>query len=271
MSCLTFRHPLRSLPTTAVGLLALVASGCYTPTVDVMPRVLAVELDGSYSANDGSIPGGSNDFGTLGIEDEPAAFTPRVDWTSGRWDWTADWIGQDFDGIGDLTAGLVIDGVTFPAGNTVATDTELGMARLIGTYDLVEDPDTIVGFGGGLGIVRADSVIRDLDSGSTSETNQDGVAPFLVGRLGQNFGELEVQLLVGWFDFQLNDVDSSYFDADAFLRWRFIDRDEGITWALVAGYRHLVVDTSYNEEDFDEDIDWKSELRGPYVGLSVGF
>ena len=256
-----------------LGVLGLLAAttGCYTPTVDVMPRVLAVEFDGSISANDGSLPFGSNDFGTLRIEDEPAAFTPRVDWTSGRWDWTADWIGQDFDGIGDLEAGLVIDGVTFPAGNTVATDAELSLGRLAVTYDLVEHPDTIVGLGAGIGIVRADAVIRDLDSGAISETDQDGIAPHFVGRVGHVFGELEVQLLVGWLDFQLNDIDTEYFDADAFLRWRFRSRDEGITWAIVAGYRHLLVDSSYNEEDFDEDIDWKSELRGPYLGFSVGF
>lgn len=236
-----------------------------------MPRVLFAELDGDYSANDGSLPAGSNDFETLGLDQDPTLFAPRIDWTSGRWDWTLDWVGKSFGGIGPLTSGLVIDGVAFPAGNTVDTDLDLWVGRAAVTYDLVEDEHTTVGIGAGLGVYSAEANLVDLDSGARSLSNQDGLAPHLLGRLGRQWGEIDVQLLVGWLDFELNDVEAEYLDADAFVRWRFRGRDEGITWAVLAGYRYVQVDTSYNEESFDEDIDWKTELQGPYVGLSVGF
>lgn len=266
--------PLSHLSFRRLGLLGLLAasSGCLTPTIDVMPRVIDLEFDGSFSANNGTFPPlGANDLGTLGIEDDPGLFSPRVDFNSGRWNWTADWLGDNFDGVGQLTSSLVIDNVQFAAGNTVATDTELGIARLGTTYDFVEDPDTIIGLGAGVGLVRADTIIRDLGTGSFSETDQNGLAPHLLARLGHTIGAFEAQVLIGFFDFQLNDVDADYFDVDAFLRWRFRGRDEGITAALVIGYRFLESNSSYNEEDFDEEIEFDVQLRGPYLGFSVGF
>ena len=247
------------------------AAGCYAPRVDVMPRGLLVEFDGNYSSNDGSLPAGTNDLDAFGLEDDPVLFTPRVDVSSGRWDWTADWIGNDFDGRGTLTSGLVIDGVSFPAGNDVAADLELNVVRLGATWDLVREPETTVGLGAGLGIYQADAFLLDLDTGASSETDQNGLAPHLMARLGREFGEVDVQLLAGWIDFQINDVDTAYLDLDTFVRWRFRGRDEGWSAALLAGYRYVDVDLSYNEEDLDEDVDWKTALRGPYVGFSLGF
>ena len=248
-------------------------TGCYTPTVDFLPRVAIVNLDGDFASTpEGEPSSGPNDVSVLGLSNrDQGAVAPRIDLSSGRWDWTIDWIGSEFDGLGTVENDFTIDGVEFNTGDTVQSDAELGFGRAAVTYDFVADPDVNLGLGLGASIFQFDAQVVDVFSGDFSETDQVGILPYFTGRAGWRTGDFDIQALVTYIDFELSDIDARYIDADAFARWTFRGREEGWTGAVVAGYRWIDLDASYEEEPQNERIDWELRYQGPYVGLSFGF
>ncbi len=255
----------------ALGALAL--TGCYTPTVDFMPRVVLVDLTGNFASTpEGAASSGSNDVDVLGLSnDDQVAPAPRIDLNSGRWDWTVDWIGSEFDGRGIVQNEFTIDGVTFETGASVQSDAELGFTRALVTYDFMADPEINLGLGLGASIYQFDAQIVDVVDGDISDTDQLGILPYLAGRAGWRVGDFDVQALVTYLDVEITDIDARYLDADAFARWTFRGRDEGWTGAVVAGYRWIDLDANYEEEPQNENLDWELRYQGPYMGLSFGF
>lgn len=265
-------HPRPRSTPLALGLALLGATqlGCRAPRVDAMPRLGWLRLEGDFAAGVGG-PGQPNQLEALGLGDREASLMPRVDWTSGRWDHTVDWVGAQYAGSGEVQNDFTLDGVTFPQGTAVVSDLEFGVARWLATYDLLDHRRWVLGLGGGVGLYAVETRLLDPVSTAQTDTDQLGLAPNLALRAGYDWGSVDVGLLIGWLGFSLNDTDVQYLDLDLGLRWFLRGPEQGWSSALVAGLRWVDLEASYREEGSDERIDWNTRVAGPYLGFSLGF
>ena len=251
-------------------LLALaLTTACSAPRLEVMPRAMQFNVEGDFRADTSGGLNTANNLESLGIDDDPIEFAPRVDLEVGFLEITADWFAVSYQGSGQVQQELEFGGQVFPVNTTVNSELELSLARAALTVDLVPLETFDLGLGVGGAFADARVAVEEQLTGDSATTDEQAPFPFLAGRTRLAIGQFSAELLVGWLDVEIDTVDASYLDWDAFLRWAFLGGQERLSGSLLAGYRSINVDLAY--QDGSDDIRIDAELAGPYLGLSLAF
>lgn len=245
---------------------AIAATSCSAPQLEVIPRFQQFEIEGEFAADATGITG-TNSLSALGIDDDPIEFSPRVDFSMGPFEITADYLDVSYSGTGDVDTEIDFNGQTFTVGTTVDTDIDLKLARASATWDWI--PTDVVDFGLGVGAAytKAFASVRDTGFGNTATTEEEAPFPFLAARARVALADVSVELLAGYLSFNYDDIDASYLDVDALARWAVIGGDEHLAISLLVGYRFLDLDLEY--VDGGDNVRIEAELQGPYAGLSL--
>ena len=247
-------------------ILALLAAGCSAPKLELIPRFQQFEIEGDFAASSTGISA-KNSLSDLGIDDDPVEFSPRVDFSAGGFEITADYLDVSYQGTGDVTEEIEFGGETFLVGTTVDSEIDLKIGRAVATWDFVPTDTFDLGLGVGAGLADARAFIRDQGTGNSSETDEKAPFPFLAARARVALGNLSAEVLAGALEFEADDVDASYWDVDAMIRWSVIGGDEHLALSLIGGYRFMMLDLEY--VDGGDLIDIEADLDGPYLGLSL--
>lgn len=250
-------------------LVLALSAACSAPRLEVMPRAMQFNVEGQFQADSSGGLNAANDLESLGIDDDPIEFAPRVDLEVGPLEITADWFEVAYQGSGQVQQEIEFGGQVFPVSTAVDSELELSLARAAATIDLI--PGNTVDLGLGLGGAYADArvLVEEQLTGDRATSDEQAPFPFLAGRARVAIGTLSAELLVGWLEVEIDSVEANYLDWDALLRWAFLGGDERLSGALLAGYRSIDVDLAY--QDSGDDIRIDAQLAGPYLGLSLAF
>jgi hypothetical protein len=255
------------LPLLALSLLLLGA--CSAPRLELMPRAMQFNVSGDFRADTAGGLNADNSLESLGIDDDPVEFAPRVDLEVGALEITADWFAVSYAGTGTVEQEIEFGGQTFPVNADVNTEMELSLGRVAATLDFIPTKAVDVALGVGAAYADARVFMEEQLAFNSATTEEQAPFPFLAGRGRLALGSLSAEVLVGWLEFEYDSVDASYLDVDALLRWGFLGGDDRMSGALLAGYRYISVDLAY--QDGGDDIALVAELSGPYLGLSLAF
>lgn len=276
MSTATSTLP-RPIAALALGLFGLGLAGCSTPHIDLTPRVGNLSLTGDFSVvtESGGPPPvtitGSNSLEALGLDEDGTEFLPRADVDVGPMLLTIDHLDFSTTGQGTIDQDIVFDGITFNATETVTSAIDLQITRGVLTWDIVPTDAVDVGLGFGVGYVALDASIEDA-SNNRAQTDESTPYPFLAGRVGTSFGDLEAEALVTWVGVDVDDVDASLLDLDVTARYNLLGvLDEHLSGWIVLGYRWVDLELDYSEDEGGdtENYDLNIELAGPYLGLTL--
>ncbi|MHC4378177.1 MAG: hypothetical protein ACYS26_16375, partial [Planctomycetota bacterium] len=233
----------RPIAAFALGLFGLGLAGCSTPHVDLTPRVGKLSLSGDFSVvtqtagPPATTISGSNSLEALGLDEDGTEFLPRADVDAGPMLLTIDHLDFSTTGEGTIDQDIVFDGITFNATETVTSAIDLQITRGVLTWDFVPTDAVDVGLGFGVGYVALDASIEDA-SNNRAQTNESTPYPFIAGRVGTSFGDLEAEALVTWIGVDVDDVDASLLDLDITARYNLLGvLDEHLSGWIVLGYR----------------------------------
>lgn len=247
---------------------AVLVVGCSTPEVGIEPRFSPFQIEGSLSV--GSSPtSASRSVDELGLDEDSVKAGGRIDLEWGSPHFSASYTPNSFQGESVLSAPISLGGTTIGAGASVESDLELDVTSLVLTFDLLPIPNVEVGLGFGLAVIDFDTSLQDVASGTAIETNETLPVPVLAGRLGWDIWRFQVALLVSGISYASNGQSVSYYDLDAELRFNFIGHESRLQGWVSAGYRQIGTDFSYN--DAGARIDSDLTLKGPFLGLVLGF
>ena len=189
-------------------------------------------------------------------------FVPRVNFKWLWFDLFVDYFDASYEGSGN--ANLNFAGT--PISGPVQSELDWAQARALATFDLV--PTDMVDIGIGLGVSYIDFQSRFTSGGNTEELEGSAPLPYPAAKASVEFWRIEVGGTAGWIEFNADDVEARYLEADVYARLKLIGG--GLVWGgLVLGYR--LVDTDI---DFEDDGDFGRvdlEFSGPYAGLTVAF
>ncbi|MEZ5976677.1 MAG: hypothetical protein R3F34_00430 [Planctomycetota bacterium] len=252
----------------ALAALPLVLAGCSAPSFEVTPRILNLDLDGSFRAGSGA-SNSSSSWDRLGLDDEPTDFSPRLDLYAGAMQLTFDAAQGRYSGNGALDGQIDLDGVTIPASASVDSDLDFGIYRLTSTFDLLPSERGQLGIGVGLAAVDVKASIVDTLTTNSANTDELVPVPYAALRAGVDFGDLEVQGLLGVLSLDVGDNEATYVDADVYARYFLLGGEDHVRAAIVLGYRSIDLDVSY--DDGDDRVDFDVQVSGPYLGVTVVF
>lgn len=247
-------------------LAALLAAGCSAPQLEVIPRFQRFEIDGEFAADATGITG-TNSLETLGIDDDPVELTPRVDFSAGPFEITADYLDVSYAGSGDVDTEIEFNGETFTVGTIVDSELDLEMGRVTATWDWIPTDTIDVGLGIGAAYTKARALVRDQTLGDTATTEEEAPFPYLAARARVALADVSLEILGGFLSFEYDDIDASYLDLDAMARWAVVGGDEHLALSLILGYRMLDLELEYVQDGDQIRID--ADLSGPYAGLSL--
>jgi hypothetical protein len=247
---------------------ALLLGGCQAPSVDLMPRLMRLDLDGDFAASSSAISAATT-WDELGLDDASTVFSPRADLHMGPFDVTLDYAAADFSGQGTTGAQLELDGITIAAGTAVESDFDLAVWRLTSTYDFFPTEVATVGLGVGLAALDIESSVVNISNSDRITTDEVVPLPYLALRGGMEWGNLEAQGLLGLLSLDVGDAEASYVDLDLFLRYRLLGGEDHMRVSLVLGYRYADLDAEY--DDGSDRVAIETRISGPYFGGSVTF
>ena len=147
---------------------------------------------------------------------------------------------------------------------SISTDFEIASDNLALTWDLASSKEVEAGVGVGLSHIGIDVDITSISVSTVSvDEDEEGYIPTLAFRFGWLKEPLNVELLYQWL--------KDYTDVELVLRYEFLRyaEDKKPAAYLSAGYKSIGVDTDWDSNGYDLDID--VEFKGPWVGLSVPF
>ena len=239
---------------------------CTLPMFEVAPRygLLAIDGDASLSTSGSS---GSVDLDEAGLDDD-RLFSGLADFKFGAPHLVL--LGQSphFTGQGTLSA-AVDDGVdAIPSGAAVDSDVDLALYDGALVFDLVPGDTFEVALGLGGSYLDLDFSFEELGTGTLVDSAQSFGVPLVAGIASVQLGSLQLAAYVGGTDFRLNGNSVTYWDGDAFLRWRLLGGDQHFRGSLVLGYRVTHVDGDY--DDGSTQVSADVDLRGPYAGIELG-
>lgn len=256
----------------ALALVLLPALGCHAPSLDVTPRVLFVELDGSLAADrtSGSLTASQETtWDRLGLDDSVTAFSPRADLHLGPIDLTLDYVASDFEGTGTTDAELELDGITIAAGTDVESKLDLAVWRLSSTFDFFPTDFADLGLGLGIAAVDFDAAIVDPLGNATISADEIVPMPYVAVRGGLDWGDLEAEALLGVLAVDAGEYEASYLDLDLFVRYQVFGGSSRASVSIVGGYRLVELDAEY--EDDNDRVAFDTSISGPYLGATVTF
>jgi hypothetical protein len=253
------------IPPSALALLAALGA-CGTPEFAVVPRIGTLELDGEIGLASGSVSA-VNDVSDLGLEKDESVFSGSFDMKWGSPHLYVALSQSEHGGDGTLSADLMYEGTTIPAGTDVSSDLELALSQAVLTFDLL--PTEIWELGLGFGVLAADFDldVRSDSIGESIEAQEFVPIPVLALRGGVELGPFEVSALAMGIDAEIEDAEADVLDLDVQVRWVF--SQDLIVGALAVGYRR--VDLTLDYEDDDDNVVADLVLDGPYLGLVLGF
>ena len=251
---------------TLAALAALCLAGCATPTIDVALRAQQLELSGDVGASNANSVTTTN-ASQLGLDDDPVVVSPRVDLVGGPLRLTVDGLLVDYDGEGSVDADFTLGGVTIAGNSEVLSRLDLGLTRATATFTLLPLPVVDIGLGLGLALVDFEAELEDSNSNDVVRTSELAPVPYLAARASASLGPVDADLLVGFLDVDVGDVDVSYLDVELLARVKLFSA--GVHVQLVGGYRWIGIDVAY--DDGDDRVRADLELDGPFLGLSIGF
>lgn len=266
------RPSARPRTTLLVGALALVATGCSAPSVELTPRVLFLELEGDFAADrtQGDLSASQEtSWDRLGLDDSVTAISPRADVHVGPIDWTFDYAAADFSGTGTTSAEIELDGTTIAQGATVESELDLAVWRAIGTWDFVPTDFATVGVGLGLAAVDFDAAIVDPNAAASISADETVPLPFVALRGGLDWGDLDAEALLGVLAIDFDSYEASYVDLDLFVRYHVFGGANRASIHVLLGYRFVELDAEY--EDGSDRVAFDTSLSGPYLGATIGF
>jgi hypothetical protein len=242
---------------------------CAAPRLEIMPRAMQFNVSGDFRADTSGGLNADNSLESLGIDDDPIEFAPRVDLDVGALEITADWFSVSYAGSGTVEQEIEFGGQTFPVNADVDTEMDLSLGRVAATLDVIPSKTIDVALGVGVAYADARVFMEEQLAFNSATTEEQAPFPFVAGRGRLALGSLSAEVLVGWLEFEYDSTEASYLDVDALLRWGFLGGDERLSGALLAGYRYINVDLAY--EDEGDSVALVAELSGPYLGLSLAF
>lgn len=257
-----------ALPLAAFG--ALLPAACSAPSVTLTPRIGEIEIDGDLRAIDtsgGPVIDASTDVDDLGLDDE-TVFLPRADLDWGPMRLTVDVAQLDYEGEGTITGDIILDGVTIPAGDDVATDLALDFGSATLTWDVVPTDLVDLGLGFGVVVARVDADITSQTSGDTASTDETAPIPVLAARAGVNFWRISVEGIARGMAVDFDDVDARFLEYDLAASVALV-RSSTLDALLTLGYRAWDLDVEYEDDDSEVDLDLGFD--GPYAGISIRF
>ena len=251
-----------------VAALLVFVSSC--ATVSVIPRYGRLNIDGSIGVN-GASSGSSarNDYKAMGLQDDTSVPSGRVDLGAAGVKATFSLSQSSHGGTGTLQSDVSDGTTTIPAGTSVNTDFDVVLGQGIVTWDLV--PGDLVEAGIGLGVSAFDVDARITNPAASQSIGAHGFlpVPVVAGRVGLDFGKIDVSLLADGMDVRADGKDVTLLDLDFMARWKLIGTVGGFAGALAAGYRY--VDLRFDTADSSKSIESTTRLSGPWIGLSLGF
>ncbi|MBM3977484.1 MAG: hypothetical protein FJ299_10900 [Planctomycetes bacterium] len=255
------------------AVLSMLAAGCSAPSATLYARGLQVAPDGEFAAADVS-GGGSlsatSDTDALDLDDEEVIFAPRADLDWGRVHLIVDHFSSQADGTGTAEAEIEFDGVTIPAGDSVETELDLALTGATLVFDVLPVPNAELSLGFGAVYADLSAEITSLTLTQTASTSEAVPLPVLAARAGVELGRFRLQALARGFDVEIDDVEASYIDLDAFARYDlFGATDSHLRGGIVLGWRHVAVDARF--DDGASTIDGDFEYSGPYAGVAFTF
>lgn len=256
-------------PFAAVAALALAAlglAGCAAPSIDVALRAQQLELSGDVGASNSDSVATSS-ASQLGLDDDPVAVSPRVDLVGGPLRLTVDGLLVDYDGEGTVDADFTLGGVTIAQNSDVVSQLDLGLSRVTATFTVLPLPFVDLGLGLGLALADFEAELEDTNTNEVVTTSEVAPVPYVAARASASFGPVDADLLVGFLDVEVGDVDAKYLDVELLARVQLFSA--GVQGHLVGGYRWIGIDVSY--DDGDDRVRADLELDGPFLGVAIGF
>lgn len=246
--------------------LSLLATSCsLVPSLSVTPRYGWLEPNGDVSVSSASANAAS-DVETLGLEEE-GTFSPRLDFGWGPLDLMASGFQTEFEGRGFAEAQLDLGGVIINQGEAVDSSLDLLVGGVSATFDLIPTQLFDLGLGLGVTYVDFDARIRSVNTGLSVGSAEEFVIPVLAARLGTQLGPVKLNLHGSGLSGSYEDIDATLADFDLFAEYSFEDLLSFYA-AVVVGYRYLMLDVEYVEQQ--SDIDAELDFSGVYFGLTVG-
>lgn len=252
----------------SITVLTLVTSGCSAPSVGLIPRVGAMDIDGDIGVTrGGGIVKAKTSANALGL-DEETVFQPRVDldWTDVHVSINA--MQPEFSGDGQVTATLNLPGRTITVGTPVSSDWELELYTASFVYDIIPTETIDIGIGAGIGMIGWDISLASKVGPARISGDDDLPFAFLAARIAKELGRFDFQAQINGAGVEYEDEDLSYFEVDVNAGYRFWESDS-IDWTALVGYRHIGVDYEWEEGGGELDLD--ADFDGPYIGLMARF
>jgi hypothetical protein len=265
----TVRVPmlLRLFPMVALSILVV---GCSAPRKTLSLSAVPLTLSGEFGASAGAATVNSN-VDELGLGDEEMGFYPRfdADWEDSHF--SIGWLGTGYEGTGEVTGDVTIDGATILAGTTVDTRMDLSALTGLYTWDVVSLGPTDLGIGVGLTLLNLDLEMIDPVGGTRLQSDEILPLPVLTARLDFRDAPVAVGASIGGIDVSYNEGAARVLDVDLYARLRLSDGmgGGGISAHLLGGYRSFSADGSYDDGATQVDADVR--MAGPYLGISISF
>ena len=251
--------------------LALAASACSAPSLEVVPRLgrLSPGGDMGFSTAGAAVAAQALEDG-FGMETDASVLGGRVDLEAAALHLTGAYAGSDHDGQGVLSADIDYDGGSIPANTQVDTQFALSNTGVVATWDLLPTDAFELGFGFGANLVGVDARIAATDASLGLEPvllDELLPIPVLALRGGARFGPVSLEALVSGVSISIADIDATYVDADLMAKWELLGT--GVTGSLAAGWRYTSLDATF-DDGFDS-AEVNAAFSGPWIGVAVGF
>jgi len=246
----------------------LLVGACAAPELSVSPRVGRVRASGGLGVSTMDVQGTAS-LDSTGLDGREDLLGLRADVRWGTPHLSVSSQISSHEGSGTLDSTVSSGSVVLPAGTPVSSDLDLAVHSAALTFDLIPGRTLELGIGIGATAFDLEGTFRAQGSGAEVETERVLPIPLFAARAGVRLGPLDVEALgsgvrVDWEGDRLD-----YLDLDLNASLRLLGGSEGAYGALLAGYRWIDADLEY--EDGGDEVEADLRLRGPYVGLKIGF
>lgn len=168
--------------------------------------------------------------------------------------------GATYEGEAALNADLTFNGVTFGAGETLATEIEMQRSRLLYGFDF-NFKVVNVGFILGGHLVDIDATLRSRTTGVTEQEDLRLPIPAVGATLGIHpISWIAVHAELSGLSVTISGIETRLLDGFAGVDILLAGKV-----GLSAGYRYFTLEATDDDEDDHLDI----EQIGPYIGLAV--
>lgn len=249
---------------------AAVAS-CAAPQFSVAPTYGTLEPKGDMSYVSSGAAVANNSIDSLGLDDAEGTLGLRADFKWGSPHLTLATQSASWDGDGTLQADF--GGIS--AGVPVDTELDLGLHRMVLTFDVLPTSNFELGLGFGVTVADIEAQVTkpaDVpnpgDPRLTESADEVAPIPLLALRAGVRVWKIDLEALVSGLSVSFDEGDATYVEADLNGSLQFFGAPGGVAGSVMLGWRHIDIDVEYEDADNDAQVDVR--FSGPYFGLKLG-